>query len=259
MGNSEIDLVIAAAIFLGMLIMLETGKYVGGCLFTKHGEAARTGLGTVDGAIFGLMGLLIAFTFSSAWSRFEARRALIVEEANDIGTAWLRIDLLPTASQPAMRESFRRYLDARINVYKKISNEKAALSELEKANGLQGEIWNQAMVASRSEGVASSTSMLLLPALNQMFDIASTRTEATRNHAPTVIYLMLVLLALSSSLLAGYGMAGWKGRSWIHILGFSTILAITVYVALDLEYPRRGIINLDQVDRVLLNLRQSMK
>jgi len=261
MGNSQFDVEIAAAIFFGMLIMLETGKRVGGHLIGRHGDAARTGLGTVDGAIFALMGLLIAFTFSSAWSRFETRRQLIVEEANDIGTAWLRIDLLPPSAQPAMRESFRLYLDTRLNIYQKIADADipGAMLELDHAAVIQGEIWNQAIASLRSGEAASATPILLLPALNQMFDIATTRTESLKNHAPRVIYIMLVILALSSSLLAGYGMAGWAGRSWIHILCFSAIMAITVYVVMDLEYPRRGIIRLDGYDTVLTNLRQSMK
>jgi hypothetical protein len=80
----------------------------------------QKGLGAIEGAIFGLLGLILAFSFSGALTRFDARRHLVVEEANDIGTAWLRVALLPADAQPPMRDLFRRYLDSRIEVYRKV-------------------------------------------------------------------------------------------------------------------------------------------
>src|SRR5712691_13459249 len=77
--------------------------------------------------------------------------------------------------------------------------------------------------------------MLLLPVLNQMIDITTTRTMAAQTHPPTVIFAMLAGLALVSALLAGYGMAGGTTRSWIHMLGVAAIMAVTVYVILDIE------------------------
>jgi len=101
--------------------------------------------------------------------------------------------------------------------------------------------------------------MLLLPALNQMIDITTTRTMALQLHPPTIIYTMLFALALASALLAGYGMAGAKSRSWLHILGFAAVMAVAVYVILDLEFPRLGLIQVDAFDRALVELRESMK
>jgi hypothetical protein len=77
-------------------------------------------------------------------------------------------------------------------------------------------------------------------------------------HPPPIIFAMLGVLALMSSLLAGYAMAGGKTRSWIHIIGFALIMATTVYVILDLEFPRLGMIRIDAADRALIELRQSM-
>src|SRR5262245_1505985 len=104
-------------LFLGMLLFLEIGRRVGIRRRKEDAEAGGEGVGALDGAVFALLGLLIAFSFSGASSRFDTRRELIVEETNDIGTAYLRLDLLPTHLQPALRESFRRYLDARLEVY----------------------------------------------------------------------------------------------------------------------------------------------
>ena len=216
------------------------------------------GIGAVDGAVFALLGLLIAFTFSGAGSRFDTRRQLIVEETNDIGTAYLRLDLLPADLQPALRESFRRYLDARIEMYRKLPDIAAA----KEVSG-QGQRVAETNLAPggccqpggrRSAGAP----ILLLPALNAMIDITTTRTMATQMHPPTVVFVMLFGLALAASLLAGYGMTGSKVRSWLHMLGFALVMAVAVYVILDIEYPRLGLIRVDAFDQALVDLRESM-
>jgi hypothetical protein len=250
--------VLAIALFVGMLVLLETGRRLGLRQLAQDSEAAQSGFGVVGGAIFALMGLLIAFTFSGAASRFDTRRQLVVEEANAIGTAYLRLDLLPANAQPAMRESFRQYVEARLDAYRKLPDIVAAKQALARTNQFQGQIWRQALAACQ-EG-PQATTMLLLPSLNAMIDITTTRSVATQIHPPLVIFAMLCVLALASSLLAGYSMAGGRLSScWIHMLAFAVIMAVTVYVILDLEYPRLGLIRVDAVDQVLVDLRDSMK
>jgi hypothetical protein len=247
----------ALGLFGGVLLLLETGRRIGVRRIASDSEGARAGTGAVEGAVFGLMGLLIAFTFSGAAARFDGRRQLATEEANNIGTAWLRLDLLPAGAQPALRDSFRRYVDLRLEVYQKLPDLEAAKAALSRCAVLQAEIWAQAVAASR-EGPSPAV-VLLLPALNQMFDITTTRTMAARIHPPVIIFAMLVALTLISALLAGYGMAAAKTRSWIHMLGFAFVMAAAVYIILDLEHPRMGLINMHAADQVLVDLRQSMK
>lgn len=258
MNLTTYALVFAGGLFLGMLLLLETGRRIGIRRLGQDPEGARQGLGVMEGAVFSLLGLLIAFTFSGAATRFDGRRHLIVEEANNIGTAYLRIDLLPVAAQPALRELFRQYLDSRLETYRKLSDIPATKAEMARSLRLQGEIWTAAVAACRDSG-SPPAHMLLLPALNQMIDITTTRTEARKIHPPLIIFAMLGVLSLTASLLAGYGMAGGKLRSWIHILGFAAVMALTVYVIVDIEYPRFGLIRVDGADRVLLELREGMK
>ena len=101
--------------------------------------------------------------------------------------------------------------------------------------------------------------MLLLPALNAMIDITTTRTVAIQTHPPLVIFAMLAVLALACSLLAGYAMAGSKSRSLVHSFGFAFILTLTVYLTLDLEFPRLGLIRIDAADKILADVRQTMQ
>jgi hypothetical protein len=248
---------LALGLFVGMLVLLELGRRMSAVRAREEGDAARAGTGALDGAVFALMGLLIAFSFSGAAGRFDARRDLIVEEANAIGTAWLRIDLLPSEAQPALRERFRAYLDSRIEMYRRLPDAAAANAELARSLKLQGEIWEHALASAR-EGGAREASMLLLPALNQMIDITTTRTWGMRFHPPRVIYVMLFVAALIAALLAGYGMAGSRRLNRVHMVGFAALIAVAVHVILDLEYPRRGFIRLDAADQVLVELRESM-
>jgi hypothetical protein len=247
-----------AGLFVGMLLMLEIGRRLGARKLAIDREGARTGVSAVEGAVFGLLGLMIAFSFSGAASRLDGRRKLITEEVNAIGTAWLRLDLLPPDAQPELRDLFRKYLDSRLDTYRKLPDVAAAEAELAHSIQLQGEIWKKAIAAIRS-GPPGPSGNTLISALNEMFDIVNTRTAAARTHPPMIIFLMLGLLALTGALLAGHGMAGAKTRSWIHVVGFALVLSITVYVIVDLEYPRIGFIRLDGADRSLLELRESMK
>ena len=228
---------------------------------TCEGRRERVkGLGAIEGAIFGLLGLILAFSFSGALTRFDARRHLVIEEANDIGTAWLRISLLPADAQPSMRELFRRYLDSRIEVYKRVPDMpdmEAVRAALARSTNLQSEIWALAVSSSREAGTAQAP-LLLLPALNTMFDIATTRTEATRLDPPMIIFALQGALTLACSLFAGYDMAIRRRLNVLYSVAFAVVLSVTAYVIIDLEYPRHGLIQVSDSDQVLIDLRRSM-
>jgi hypothetical protein len=259
MKIAETDLEYAAiALFAGMLLMIELGRRVGGRQRAKIMQGGAAGVGAVEAAIFALLGLLVAFTFQGAAARFDGRRSLISQEANNIGTAWLRIDLMPPGAQPAMRDLFRQYLDSRLGTYRKLPDLAAATAEMEHTARLQTEIWNLAVSSGKGEG-SNIIAVTLIPALNQMFDIVTTRTMAAHTHPPAVVFVMLGFLACASAFFAGHGMSGSKTRSWVHILGFAAVLAVTVFVILDLEFPRLGLIRVDDFDQVLIDLRKSMK
>lgn len=249
----------ALGLFIGMLLMLEVGRRFGLRQRRLHGEDYAAGLSAVEGALFALLGLLVAFTFSGAASRFDDRRALIVEEANDIGTAYLRVDVLPPDAQPAIRQKFREYTDARIAVYASLPDIEKALEHLDRANALQGEIWKLAVPAAAQAPPTAAASQLLLPALNAMFDITNTRFWATRMHPPGVIFFMLGALALGCALIAGHGMSAAPERNWLHMLTFAFVLSFTVFVIVDLEFPRLGLFRVNAFDQAIVDVRTTMQ
>jgi hypothetical protein len=256
MGYGLLTSLITAALFGGLLLCIEAGRRIGMRRLARDAANASAGVGTADGAVFALLGLLIAFTFSGAAARFDTRRELIIEETNALGTAYLRLDLLPAAAQPALRELFRRYLDSRLDTYRKLPDIEAAQAELARSAALQLEIWREA-VAAAQQSPTTAAPVLLVPALNEMFDITTTRTLATEIHPPAIIFVMLFALALTSALLAGYGMAAATSRSWLHMVGFAAALSIAIYVIIDMEFPRFGFIQVTRFDQALVELRQS--
>lgn len=250
-------ILLALALFLSMLFALEVGRRFGVRRIALDGEGATKGVGVVDGAVFGLLGLLIAFSFSGAHGRFDQRRQMIVQEANAIGTAYLRLDLLADDARVALRQDFRAYLDTRLEVYRLLPDLDAAFAMIGRAGAQQTEIWRRSIAACRRES-APYVCGLLLPALNEMFDIATTRTMASRNHPPPIVFVLLFGLAVASSVLAGYGMAGGRTRGWLHMVGFATAMSIAVYTILDIEFPRLGLIQVSDFDQALVQLRKSM-
>ena len=147
--------VLGAGLFLGMLVVSEVGRRIGVARLARDPKGLAEGAGAAEAAVFGLLGLLLAFTFSGAASRFEHRRHLITEEANAIGTAYLRIDLLPGDAQPAIRELFRRYLDLRLATYLDAEDMTATMAKLDESVAMQGEIWTAATAASAGTSTPS--------------------------------------------------------------------------------------------------------
>lgn len=243
--------ILGAAVFLILCAALEVGR-----ILARRNETRPKDLsvGVIDGAVFALLGLLIAFTFSGAAARFDHRRDLIVEEANAIGTAYLRIDLAPTEAQPALREGFRAYIASREAAYAVVGDKAAFRAALERSGRLQKRLWRLAIEAGASPGALPDAHKLLLPALNEMIDITTTRAMATEMHPPAAIYEMLFAVIVIASVLAGYGMGGSETRSWIHMVAFAATMAIAISIIMDMEYPRKGMIRIDDFERATFDL-----
>ena len=245
-------------LFLCVLMFVWIGRWIGTWRGAQETERERVGLVTVETALYALLGLMIAFTFSGASTRLDTRRAQTVQEANAIGTAYLRLDLLPASAQPALRMKFRAYADARLAVYGALPDMKASDAHAARAVKWQGEIWTDSIAALRN--APTQASLLVIPALNDMIDITTTRAVALRTHTPAVILGALVVLTLACSLLIGYGLAGGKAFATnFHMIGFALMMTVTIYVIIDLDHPRIGLIRLDYVDQALMDVRAGMK
>lgn len=248
--------VIAPCLFVGMLLCIDVGYRLG--RRAQRDALWHEGVGALEAAVYGLLGLLLGFAFSGATSRFEMHRQLSVKEANAIGTAYLRLDQLPAEQQPEMRRLFRDYLEARLQVQASVSNAGTPESGVAQSEQLQQQIWSRAVAASRTDPTQNSTRMLL-PAINEMFDVTIERAVAFQAHLPYLVFLLLIFIALVSALLAGYSMAKRKKRSLLHMFLYAGCIAATIYAVMDLEHPRSGLIRMDSADQALLQVRDSMR
>ncbi len=255
--NASAELLLIG-LFVGMIMCLLIGQRLGRRDRADAMDSTHPRLSAVEAAIFGLMGLMIAFTFSGAAQRYELRRQLVVDEANAIGTSYLRLDLLPASRQAALRDAYRRYLEARIAKTRVLPDVKASEEQMAIATRLQQEIW-AGTIAALAEAPPHAM-IVVLPALNEMIDVTTNRAIAALTHTPKLIMAMLLLLSLVCSLLAGYVIAGTHTRQvGLHLLAFALVMTTTIYIIIDLDYPRHGIIQLDFADKALVDVLAGMK
>ncbi len=208
---------------------------------------------TIENAVFALFGLLLAFTFSGAVARYDNHRLLLNQETNAIGTVYLRLDLLAPAAQPPLRQLMREYTASRLHLFDAVSPEVS-----DQSNRLQAEIWRQAVAGVSSTNAHPDAAKLLLPAINEMIDITSTRRNAFNMHPPFSVFLLLALFSCISAFMAGYS-SRFVRRDWVYTLVLATTVTLTIYTTLEVEYPRQGLLRLSDLDRSLIELRSSMK
>src|SRR5258708_1171074 len=251
-----------SVLIIAILLLMEAGRGFGILWRTRNQITSSGGGGAVEAAVFGLMGLLIAFTFSGVENRFDTRRSLIVEEANAIDTAYLHLDLLPANAQPELRENFRKYVRSRLAIYQKIPDWEAVDAlrrELQQSTALRREIWRQAVAASKQADCPAAQT-LVVSSIDRMIDIATTQTVALQRYPPPAVWGMLALTLLASCVLAGYSMSGSGTRNWVHMLVFSILFSAVIYINVDFEYPRmRGFIRIAEMDKLLVETLENMK
>ncbi|WP_161627166.1 bestrophin-like domain [Flavobacterium subsaxonicum] len=249
--------VIVAILFVLMLLFNRIGFSIHKRQIAKNPESASDGLGPVEGSLLGLLALLLSFTFGMSASRSDARRQAIVQEANDIGTAVLRADLYPDSIRTALRADFKQYVEARIAYYQSGTDADKNQEAIKKAVKYSDKIW-VAVVQQSQDKENTLRSQQMIPALNSMIDIVSTG-DATKNATvPDSIFWFLFLLIITASLIVGYSNNGKKINHFI-VSGFALMTVLTVFLIMDLDRPRRGIINTDASVQNIISLRDMFK
>jgi len=213
-------------------------------------------LGSISGTFLGLLGLLLAFTFSMANSRYDTRRELVVEEANNIGTAILRTDVYPDSVRLLLRKKFQNYLDARISFFEAgMDADKVVLFYL-KADSIGKELWSIATDYAKIDNKTTLASQLI-PGLNAMIDITTTRRAAGEAVIPDSIMYFLFILCMCSAFLLGYDVK--TKIDWIVVTGYALMLSLTIFNIIDLDRPRSGLIDLDVPNQKIVELRSMFK
>ena len=211
-------------------------------------------LGTVQGGLLGLLGLLLAFSFATAAGRFADRQELTLQESNAIGTAYLRADLLPSPHAEALRAALKSYVATRVAFYDAGSDPGAVQSAIARGEQLHQTIWS-AGVAGVRENPAATT--VVVAALNEVIDLHAARVDALHRHLPSAVVLLLLLTAMMVSASVGFstGLSGVR-HVWGNV-AFVLVTAAVLSLTLDLDFPRAGFVRVGQLP--MLELQRSLE
>lgn len=255
---------VAIVFFAGSLLLMNLGYRQGIRHLERNGDNALSGLGSIEAAVFALMGLLLAFAISGALERFDERRKLILIEGNTISAVYRRLDMLDNDRKLALKSKVKDYFGARLDLYREGIDfslwqgaeveSPAYAARLEK---LRTEIWDGAVAACEAAEVKLICAMVL-PPINEMYAAARSRDGANRRHPPHAVYATLFVLGLGSSFLAGVAMAAGKRKSWVHMVIFAGALGLALSVITDIEFPRLGFVRVNQFDQQLFHLYEMM-
>lgn len=248
----------SALLCLGMAGSLETGYRLGKRRLGKYPENKNEGSSAVESSIFGILGLIIAFTFTGTLARYENRTNLVLKEANAIGTAYLRLDLLAKSDQDKLRPLYREYVQSRVKLYENYENRQLSNSYFQQGLKLQAQIWqisSTSVLVDKNPGITT----LVLSSTNDLIDVANERLQATRTHPPSIVYILLFTLAIASAFLVGQSMSANQKRPLFYMVMFCVSISAITYIILELEYPRLGLIQISQGDKVLVETLESIK
>jgi prepilin signal peptidase PulO-like enzyme (type II secretory pathway) len=201
-------------------------------------------------AVLGLLALLIGFTFSLALQRYDARRELVIAEANAIGTTWLRADLLEAGPRQQLRQVLRRYVDNRV-AFGAAKDADEELRIYRQTTALQGELWGTVVAATgafRTTPLAS----LLVSTTNDSIDLAASRIATRQAHIPVRIMRILVLYAVMAAGMVGYQQRRQRQSSMLMFV----LITLAVALVIDLDNPAAGWISVPQTP--MLDLQQSL-
>jgi len=235
------------------LAAVELGRLLGARQRAAGQTAADPGVGPLDGAVFGLFTLLLAFVFFGAAGRLERRRDLIVSATTAIEAAYRRVDFIPSDLQPRARTLFKSYIASLIALGEKPSVD-AAMEQYRQITELEDQIWDLSVAAARREPGAGS----LPSAVSDMISLTRTRFALANTHTPVPIFILLIALAFLSAMLAGRNMAGTLQPNRLNKLIFGVVVAVSIYTIVDLEFPRLGLIRIDMADQLLVRLLSTM-
>jgi hypothetical protein len=241
-----------------LALMVEVGWRLGHYL-SSRGIGKSDGASNFTTAIFGLLSLMLAIQFGGACGRFDQRRAEIIKESLTIGTVSKSIDLLPEQDQPRLRESLKRYLDIRIDMYRPPLDLDQLNERFAERSQIESDMWAAAQASVHAMSFPDKLiAAQILPAISAMSDASDSQRLSQALHPPRLIMGLLAALTIVGGLVSGYIMGIEKKRDWFLTILFVVLMAASFAVILDLEYPRLGFINLDSVEAELVSMRKGL-
>ena len=245
-----------AVVMTALLLVSSEVAYRRGLRLHKAGDELRRGqIASAQAAVIGMLGLLVGFTFSMAVDRYDTRRRLVVEEANTIGTTWLRAGLLSGTHRDAVRHLLREYVDIRIGPRNGQRNPQQVAEALRRSEEIQSTLWRHAEAAARE--APTDITATFIETLNAMIDTGARRVAATRSRIPPGVWLILMVVAAIGCCMSGFA-AGVSGvRAPLKIVLLPLLLSLVTLLIFDLTSERKGVIRVSR--QPLLDLQESIR
>lgn len=244
--------VVCVLVALSLVVACEVGYWFGTRAKTRHDAEAPSSLGPMVGGLLGMLAFVLAFTFSMAASLHEARKQNVLQEANTVGTAYLRSDLVSSGEGPQIRKLLREYVDVRLGAATGADLQVA----IKRSQEIHSQLWG--LVAKAAVASPSANASLVVQSINEVIDVHLKRlTAAVRNRIPTSIWIALAAISILSMITMGVQVGLGGKRRLIAVVPMSLALAVLVALIVDLDRPGEGLLQVEQ--HAMVDLRKSME
>jgi len=247
--------ILSLILFVGCVLMVIMGKAVRDKFLRTDEAESKGGVNALLGALFGLWGFLLAFTFGNVSTRYENVRASMVEESNIIRTVILRVETLPDNLKGGFREDVKKYLQARIDYYEHADDIEKINKSRKDAVVIGKRLWTRTVDASHLPGLGVTTNTMLA-SLSAMYDVGARRDAMLLSGLPGPLRYMLFFIAMIISFVGGFTSPVLKMKEWVVIAGFIFLACLIIYVTLDMARPMRGFIRPDVEQQKIIQLQE---
>ncbi len=248
--------VIVTGLFVAMLAANEIGFRMASRSALGESERSLAASNMLKGSALGLVALLLGFSFSLTAGRHDMRRQVVLQEANAIGTCHLRAGLLNEPECGRIRDILRRYVGERLDYFESAIDDRLQPDEEAKLAALLNQLW-EVVTEARTQGDEVVRTSQIVPAANAVIDLNATREWAAVSHLPISIFMLLMVSTGIGSLLVGHS-SGQGGRRHVWLwLVTNSMFATVLFVVIDFDRPRRGLIRVDHGP--LINLRDQLE
>jgi hypothetical protein len=250
---------IGVALVLSLLAAILAFTMVAGFrLRIRFEHPEGRGLGVIESSVFAVFGLLVAFTFTGAANRFTERRATILAQAQTAMSAWDQLGLLTEPARGRLRAQLRSYVDQKLAAYENRQDLADLQDMLDRSDASGAALLAAAAEACRAPENQAHVSVVI-PTLSRLREISLARKNALWDHPPLGVFVFLIALSLVCAFFSGFSLPTSFAERRLQIVGFSLVIAGALYITMDLEYPRMGLLRVDAADAMLRDVRDAMR
>jgi hypothetical protein len=226
-------------LFAALLVMAAIGYRGALRIYVNGKEELHEEIVAARDAIGVLLSLLLAFTLAMVLTRYDARKQLIVDEANAIEATGLRAQMLPEPSRSEFLALLQRYLNARIAFSEAGFDQEKLSASFAQAKELLAEMWQQSVEVAQQNPTPITS--IFIQSVNEMDDLSESRLATLENRIPRILWLVLIFISMLTCLLVGYS---FRRRAFLVILVWPLMVSIVLALSADLDSPRTGLIQI---------------